>query len=166
MEYIRRQKMLPDHDPNTRHCLYGLDADLIMLALVSHEPHFALLREEVHCQHFSFLLYKDRYLLTLLITYQVTFGRKKRKSDEPAKFQLLYINLLREYLDEEFKMDLPFGYDKERVIDDFILMCFFVGTNKLIPSLHIIILSSHLNSWESLLWFQAMISCHSCLILT
>lgn len=120
MEYIRLAKAQPGYNPNVRHCLYGLDADLIMLGLLSHDPHFALLREEV------------------------SFGPKKKKSGglENQNFFLLHLSLFREYLDLEFsdlRSTLPFPYDLERIIDDFILLNIFVGNDFLphLPGLHI-----------------------------
>ncbi|KAL8667788.1 MAG: hypothetical protein Q9202_000252 [Teloschistes flavicans] len=123
MEYIRLAKAQSDYDPNRRHCLYGLDADLIMLGLLSHDPHFCLLREEV------------------------TFGRqreKKSKELEHQNFYLMHLCVVREYLELEFQelhdvSSLGFPFDMERVIDDFILMAFFVGNDFLpnLPNLHI-----------------------------
>ena len=51
-----------------------------MLGMVTHEPHFSLLREEV------------------------VFGKKSKKQTNPDSitFHLLHLSILREYLDFEF----------------------------------------------------------------
>ncbi|KXN84037.1 5'-3' exoribonuclease 1 [Leucoagaricus sp. SymC.cos] len=121
MEYIRFARSQPGYDPNTRHCLYGLDADLIMLGLLSHEPHFCLLREEVKFGH----AYKKKYT-----------------SFDSMNFYLLHLSLMREYLDIDFRSlapSLSFTYSLENVIDDFILLAVFVGNDFLpdLPGFHI-----------------------------
>ena len=45
VEYMRQYKTSSDYNIHTRHCIYGLDADLIMLSLITHEPSIAILRE-------------------------------------------------------------------------------------------------------------------------
>ena len=108
MDYIRATKMEEGYDPNTRHCMYGQDADLIFLSLVTHEPHFALLREEV------------------------IFGRS-RNGPKAKRFQLLYISVLREYIEAEYaplaSQLVDFEFDLERIIDDWVFLCFLVGND-------------------------------------
>jgi 5'-3' exoribonuclease 1 len=57
-------------------------------------------------------------------------------------FYLLHLTLMREYLDLEFheiETILPFDYNLERVIDDFILLAVFVGNDFLphLPDVHV-----------------------------
>lgn len=86
VDYIRKWRISPDYDPSIRHCMYGLDADLMMLGLVAHVPHFTLLREKIR------------------------FGRKgvrkvpkmRGTSSDAEEFNLLEIALLRDMLYIEF----------------------------------------------------------------
>lgn len=120
MDYIRYMKAQPSYDPNTTHCLYGLDADLIILGCSTHESNISLLREEVK------------------------FGKQNTKSNcvENTRFFLLHLGILREYLELEFaavRDKVPFGYNMDKIVDDWILMTFLVGNDFVphLPNLHI-----------------------------
>ncbi|KAF8664753.1 hypothetical protein HU200_054475 [Digitaria exilis] len=140
MSFIRAQRSRENYDPNTRHCLYGLDADLIMLALASHELHFSILRDDV-----------------LRLTQQenlIPLAKELFKNEEPQKcrgwfpratettprskplkkpYQFLNIWVLREYLELDLKIPNPvIKTNIERLIDDFIFICFLTG-NDFIP---------------------------------
>lgn len=160
-EFIRRERTHPSYNPNLRHVMYGLDADLIMLALATHEVNFTILREEVFpkngarrksstgppntqsqlpsgtdvTQVDSALQAADKTTAPLL---QSSLGGRK-------PFLFLHVNVLREYLDFEFRHDIVneiaaanksdvLEYNLERVLDDFVFMCFFVG-NDFLPHL-------------------------------
>lgn len=48
MQHIRRMRKEPGYNTNTRHLVVGRDADLILLALTTHEPNFRILRQVCH----------------------------------------------------------------------------------------------------------------------
>ncbi|GMF56021.1 unnamed protein product [Phytophthora fragariaefolia] len=110
VEFIRHRKMADDYEANMRHCMYGSDADLMLLGLMTHEPHFTLVRETV------------------------VWGNQHRKvaakQIEEQQWQLVHLSLFREYLMMEMRVQEPL--DGERMLDDFILLTFLLG-NDFIP---------------------------------
>nr|UXY87457.1 dhm exonuclease [Cryptomonas sp.] len=126
MNYIRKIQLTREYNnkQNLKHCLYGLDADLIMLGLVTHEKNFTLLREKL-----------------------TKYSSKNLNIPASDGFHLLEISLLRDMLYLEFKPreNLSFIYNTERIVDDFIFMCMLIG-NDFLPSLpHLEIASGGLN---------------------
>jgi len=147
MDLIRSQRSSPEHDPNTRHVMYGLDADLIMLGLATHEPHFRVLREDV--------FFQESKARTCRICGQKGHmadeckGEAKKQEGEfdekdnavtQKPFIWLHVSVLREYLEAEMHVpEQSFRFDLERALDDWVFMCFFVGNDFLphLPSLDI-----------------------------
>ncbi|KAJ4518973.1 5'-3' exoribonuclease 2 [Exophiala dermatitidis] len=147
MQFIRSQRSDPEYDPNTRHVMYGLDADLIMLGIATHEPHFRVLREDVFTRDAKAKTCKlcgqqGHYAENCRGNAKVKAGEfdEKGTTEELKPFIWLHVPVLREYLAAEmFVPGQPFRFDLERALDDWVFMCFFVGNDFLphLPSLDI-----------------------------
>ena len=138
MQYIREQRELGALGADTTHCMYGNDADLIMLGLVTHEPHFTLLREVIDFNANR----KDGPRGGGAAAEAQRSMRQVIKQSRSSDFQLLHVSLLREYLQLEFCCTpdgQPLAWDHERVVDDFVFITFLVGNDFLphLPSLDI-----------------------------
>ena len=117
------------------------DADLIMLSLATHEPHFRVLREDVFHQEGSRTACRicgqeGHYAA------QCTGTKAEIKKPPPEKkpFIFLDVAILREYLEAELNVpQVPFPFNFEQAIDDWVLLIFFVGNDFLphLPSLEI-----------------------------
>jgi 5'-3' exoribonuclease 2 len=121
-----------------------------MLALATHEPNFRVLREDVFFQG-------ENDKACRICGEQGHFaaqctGLKKptmepdsnkpvqKKPQEKKPFIFLDVTVLREYLEVELNLPyLPFPFDLEMAIDDWVFLIFFVGNDFLphLPSLEI-----------------------------
>jgi 5'-3' exoribonuclease 1 len=117
--------------PQRTHVLYGLDADLIMLGLVTHEPNFMLLREKMS--------------VVMAGRGRSKYRKKKDMLDYTVNdFEVLELSAFRQMLAIQFRSfadpgRLKVEYDLERIIDDFVFMCMLVGNDFLphVPHLEI-----------------------------
>ena len=112
-----------------------------MLSLATHEPNFRVLREDVFHQEGSRTACRicgqeGHYAA------QCTGTKAEIKKPPPEKkpFIFLDVAILREYLEAELNVpQVPFPFNFEQAIDDWVLLIFFVGNDFLphLPSLEI-----------------------------
>lgn len=111
-----------------------------MLSLATHEPHFRVLREDVFAQDTRNVCrtcgQEGHYAA------QCTGVKAEVQKAPPEKkpFIFLDVAILREYLEAELKVpQLPFPFNLEQAIDDWVFLIFFVGNDFLphLPSLEI-----------------------------
>lgn len=138
MEYLRKEKQSSRYNPNLRHCLYGADADLIMLGLATHEQHFIIMREEFKpnqpkpcdlCHKFGHTLSECQGTKSIQESNKMPIV-----APSGPDFIIIKLYTLKELLKRDMMQESYVPLDFERFIDDYIFLCFFVG-NDFLPHL-------------------------------
>ena len=112
-----RQVHIYGFKENFTHCIYGSDADLIMLSMCSSLKNIVIIREINEKKN------------------KIAIGSKHFQ--ERISCELININILRDCFLLEFKdtkIKMGSHFDLKNVIDDFIFICFFMG-NDFLPKM-------------------------------
>eukprot|EP01060_Flectonema_neradi_P026975 TRINITY_DN3660_c1_g3_i1.p1 TRINITY_DN3660_c1_g3~~TRINITY_DN3660_c1_g3_i1.p1 ORF type:complete len:1276 (+),score=207.07 TRINITY_DN3660_c1_g3_i1:41-3868(+) len=131
MEFMRNRKVEKDYCTTETHCIYGLDADLIMLALASQEHHIMLLRDIVRFETTRDAEKKEELRRK---------GIEREKLATPEQYVLLHIGVFRDYLDHDISKKGRLRGKRinwNKVHNDFIVMCFLIG-NDFLPCLPVL----------------------------
>jgi len=156
LDFIRRQKKAEDNaaiaaaelanpasqdapratpsaqQPKCKFCIYGEDADLIMLALALHDPRVRVMRQlQVYRRHE--LVVPESIEATPYAVVDIEMLRKYVKGDlfRPLEEHLYEVNAAIALAGGEDAALLKF--DLERAIDDFVLLGFMIGNDFLPP---------------------------------
>eukprot|EP01036_Dinobryon_divergens_P031378 gene31378-40766_t len=146
MDMIREQRRQEEEKQQylpgkLRHCMYGLDADLIMLSLVTHEPLFVLLREKINKRNKDAMTFapEDFELLEVSVLRQMLKQHFRKLSDSGESYASANTNeaAVEVVAVEDSSAGGPAvlrkktirNFDLERIIDDFVFMCFFIGND-------------------------------------
>ncbi|OAG28891.1 5'-3' exoribonuclease 2 [Nematocida displodere] len=112
---------------DVRHAICGLDADLIFLSLSTHEGSFKVLREDVF-----WIEREEKSECPQCKVVGHSLGNCIPTAFPPYVY--LDIGVLRGYLQKEFEKAVSLGANFDRMLDDWIFVCFFVG-NDFLPSI-------------------------------
>ena len=113
IDFLRKNKNTMDKEDS--YVNYGLDADLIFLSLTTELENFYLLREKV--------FFNNR-----------NNNSAASKEHNDVEFNYLSLDLLKFYFQEEVKFSTTMEYDTDKLIKDFIFLCFLIG-NDFLPNL-------------------------------
>jgi 5'-3' exoribonuclease 1 len=131
MDFLRYAKGNELFNKNTTHCVYSPDADVILLTLAMNLDYICIIKEDTS------------QLPSMAWTATSTF-----RKFGPPQFELVMINILREYFEREYAEVLQQvkSCTVQKIINDLVLLMAFVGNDFLPNEFCFVLKDSHLDA--------------------